>query len=62
MLEGCFLIATFIGVLNSEQKTVYKYDCSETEKNIIFDKNNYKEVKVIKFYIKDSKIVYDVKG
>lgn len=62
MLEGCFLIATFIGVLNSEQKTVYKYDCSETEKNIIFDKNNYKEVKVIKSYIKDSKIVYDVKG
>lgn len=62
MLEGCFLIASFIGVLNSEQKTVYKYDCSETEKNIIFDKNNYKEVKVIKSYIKDSKIVYDVKG
>lgn len=62
MLEACFLIASFIGVLNSEQKTVYKYDCSETEKNIIFDKNNYKEVKVIKSYIKDSKIVYDVKG
>lgn len=32
MLEACFLIASFIGVLNSEQKTVYKYDCSETEK------------------------------
>lgn len=62
MLEGCFLFGSFIGIMNYELQTVYKYDCNETEKNIIFNKDTYKEVKVIKSYIKDSKIVYEVKG
>ena len=60
MLEGCFLIASFIGVLNSEQKTVYKYDCSETEKNVVLYKNNYKEVNVKNFIKKDSKHIYEL--
>jgi hypothetical protein len=62
MLENCFLIASFIGMLNSEVQTVYKYDCSETEKNVIFNKESYKEVKVIKSFVKDSKLIYELKG
>lgn len=60
MLEGCFLIASFIGTLNFENYSVYKYDCNETEKNVVLYKSNYKEVNVKNFIKKDSKLIYEL--